>query len=380
MINNSIDLSFVIPCLNEEETLPLVLKTINDTIENSFTGIQTEIIVSDNGSTDNSVKIAEEYGAKVFHCDERGYGAALINGFMNARGKYLIYADADNTYDFSEAPKLYNEIIKGFELVVGSRLDGKIEHKAMPFLHRYLGTPILNFFINSFFANKSNKIADCNSGFRCIKKESFLKWGIKSPGMEFASEMLVKALKNDAIISHVPISLNKDSGNRIPHLKTWRDGMRHLLYIFSEGPNFFYKSGLIFTIISLVVLIIGALFGPIKIALFSIFGIHTMLLMLLMGVFGITLFGIGLGLSVKLNEKIYLYQKIINLSEDKLFWYSLIISVLSLSFFIGLFIYWGLNNFSNIDLSKETLLIISLGIFGIQFVSIVISGHLIKRV
>jgi len=165
--------SFVIPCLNEQDALADVLAKINKVRETNFRELQTEVIVSDNGSTDNSIKIAKEHGAKVVHCAQRGCGAALLLAIKNAACETVVFADADNTYDFLETPRLVNELEKGFDLVIGSRIEGDIHSGAMPFLHRYLGTPILNFLINLLYAKEGNKITDCNSGFRCFKRSNF---------------------------------------------------------------------------------------------------------------------------------------------------------------------------------------------------------------
>jgi len=234
-------ISFVIPCLNEEKTLPYVLEKVVRVCNKELKDCRTEIILSDNGSEDKSIEIAKAYGVRIGNCRTRGYGAALKYGILLAENDVIVFADADDTYDFSETPILIKEIEKGYDLVIGSRLKGNIHSGAMPFLHHYLGTPILNFIINNIFGHDENKISDCNSGFRCFRKEAFNRWNIQSDGMEFASEMLVKSLKNNAKISEAPISLYPDHPGRKPHLKTWRDGMRHLLRILVEAPFFLIR-------------------------------------------------------------------------------------------------------------------------------------------
>lgn len=372
-------LTFVVPCLNEEKTLPLVLEKIQRVRNEELKNFDTELIVSDNGSTDNSILIAQSMGAKVVHCKQRGYGAALDFGIRNAQSEYIIFADADDTYDFLEAPNLFLEALKGFDLVIGNRLNSNLKKNAMPFLHRYIGTPVLNFIINLLYASKRNRIKDCNSGFRCFRKDSYLNWNIKGTGMEFASEMLVKALNHNAKISHIPVTLHPDHADRTPHLKTWRDGMRHLLQIFVESPAFFYKFGVILLLPSLIGIIIGWLYGPLNIFGFSVFGIHTMLILLFAGVIGISIFGIGLGLSVNKENSPQLYNYLLNLSEDRLFWSSVLILLVSFSFIISLFILWGKQGFSNIDFSKDTVFFVAVGTFGIEIVTTIIFSHLIKR-
>ncbi len=372
-------LTFVVPCLNEEKTLPMVLEKIQRVRNEELKNFDTEVIVSDNGSTDNSINIAQSMGAKVVHCRQRGYGAALDFGIRNAKNEYIIFADADNTYDFLESPKLFFEALKGYDLVIGNRLNSNLKKKSMPILHRYLGTPTLNFIINMLYADRNNRIKDCNSGFRCFRKDSYLSWNISGTGMEFASEMLVKALNSNARISHVAITLYPDHIERTPHLKTWRDGMRHLLQIFVESPQFFHKLGITLFLPSFLGIIAGWLFGPVNILGFSIFGIHTMLILLFAGVIGISIFGIGLGLSVTKGNSPKLYSFLLNLDEDKLFWSSALILLISFSFIISLFILWGRQGFSNIDFSKDTVFFVALGTFGIELVTTIIFSHLIKR-
>jgi hypothetical protein len=198
--------------------------------------------------------------------------------------------------------------------------------------------------------------------------------------MEFASEMLVKALNNEAKISHIDITLHPDKEGRIPHLRTWRDGMRHLLQILVEAPKLFYQLGIFVFSFSFLGIILGWLFGPIQIGIFNILGIHTMLVLLFLGVIGLSIFTIGLGLSTKKKNLPRLYEYLINLSEDKLFWFSLFTLIISIGFILILFILWARNGFANIDFSKDTIFFVSLGTFGIQLVSSIIFSHLIKRV
>ena len=379
MSNSKESVSFVVPCLNEHQTLPDVLTKIKKVCLAEFEARRTEVIVCDNGSTDNSVKIAQEYGAKVVHCAEKGYGAALLSGIENATGEVVVFADADNTYDFLETPLLVRELEKGFDLVVGSRLEGNIHPGAMPFLHRHLGTPILNFFVNLLYARGANKITDCNSGFRCFKRDSFLSWGVKSKGMEFASEMLIKALKSNARISHVPVSLYPDTGKRTPHLERWRDGMRHILQIFLDSPKFFFVTGFAVFCISWLVLVTGLCFGPVSIGFVSIFGLHSMMFGLLGSFFGIIIWAVGLFLAVKIETDIKIYRYLINLSEDRLFWYSIVLALASVGMFAAIVVYWSLKGFHFIAIEKETLVIVTFASNGMLLVFNVVTAHLLKR-
>lgn len=373
-------LAFVIPCLNEEKTLPFVLNKIQKIRKDELKDYYTEVIVSDNGSTDKSVFVAESLGARVVHCKVKGYGAALDFGIRNTDCEYLIFADADDTYDFLEAPKLFFKAIKGYDLIIGNRLNENLQKKAMPFLHRFVGTPILNSVINFLYANKDNKIKDCNSGFRCFRKDAYLNWNISGTGMEFASEMLVKALINNSKISHVPVTLHPDHAERTPHLKTWRDGMRNLLQILVESPKLFHDVGMFLFIPSIIGILIGWIFGPIQVYKFSVFGIHTMLILLFAGVIGISIFGIGLGLSVAKNNLPKLFRLLVNLSEDKLFWFSFFVFLISITFILSFFFLWADHGFSNIDFTKDTVFFIAIGTFGIEIISTIIFSHLIKRI
>ncbi len=225
-------LSVVIPCLNEAQTLAAAIKLAKKLLtEFDDDG---EIVVADNGSSDGSQQIATDNGARVVNVPKRGYGYALIYGIHAAKGDIIVMGDADATYNFAEAKPLVDAVAGGCDLAMGSRLRGKIERGAMPFLHRYLGTPVLTWMIRLFFRIK---ITDCNCGMRAFSKAAFEKMNLVCGGMEFASEMLVKAAINDLNVEEYPISLAKDTRNRKPHLNTWRDGWRHMRFILLFAPH-----------------------------------------------------------------------------------------------------------------------------------------------
>jgi glycosyltransferase involved in cell wall biosynthesis len=372
-------ISFVVPCRNEQETLGCVLTKINKLCEDEFRDRQTEVVVCDNGSTDRSVEICKEHGTKVVHWERKGYGSALLRGIQEATGEVVVFADADNTYDFLETPRLVEKLEEGFDLVLGSRMQGEIHKGAMPFLHRYLGTPVLNFLLNLLYAESENRIVDCNSGFRCFLRASFLSWNVKSEGMEFASEMLVKALKSNARISHVPVSLYPDCAERTPHLKRWQDGMRHLLQIFMDSPKFFFVVGSNLFLISSLVILLGLFFGPVQIGFASILGLHSMLFGLFGGVFGIVIWSIGLFLAVKMKSDVRTYQYLIELPEDKLFWYSVVLISVSFALFLVILIHWSLRGFHDIYVEKQTLALVAFAVDGTLLVSNVVTAHLLKR-
>lgn len=223
------DLSVVIPCLNEEETIEICIKKCLSSFE--ILDIIGEVIIADNGSTDESNEISRSLGAKVHTCLKKGYGITLRSGFEQAKGKYVLMGDGDNSYDFNQLDKFYNEIQEGYDMVIGTRLKGEIHKGAMPLLHRYLGTPVLTFLINIFW--KLN-ISDSQCGMRIFKKESLDKIKWECDGMEFATELLIRSATAKWEIKEIPIEFFKDSRSRKPHLKPWRDGFKHLKLIFKS--------------------------------------------------------------------------------------------------------------------------------------------------
>lgn len=220
-------LTILIPCLNEEKTLEKVILNARKYIEKNGLTNNAEILVSDNGSIDNSVKIAKNNNARVCISEQRGYGNALINGIKNAKGDYIIMGDADLSYDFENIDDFIKWLDKGYDMVVGNRFKGGIEKDAMPFLHK-LGVPFLSFVGNILF---NTPINDFHCGLRSFKKKSITKLNLDCPGMEFASEMICKASQHQLKMKEVPTKLYKDQRNRKPHLRTFRDGFRHLFYM-----------------------------------------------------------------------------------------------------------------------------------------------------
>lgn len=226
--------SFVIPCLNEAESLGLVLKKIAS-LRTAF--ISLEVILVDNGSSDGSIEHAREFGVRVLHCEARGYGSALRKGIANASNEIVVFADADNTYDWAESIPLVQTLVdERLDLVVGNRLRGSLEPEAMPFLNRWLGTPLLSFLITLLFGlSRATIVGDCNGGMRAFRRAPFDGWGTRSTGMEFASEMIVRALLTGARYRELPITYRRPLPGRKSHIRRWRDGLRHLreiLYLF----------------------------------------------------------------------------------------------------------------------------------------------------
>jgi len=262
-----IEVSVVIPCLNEEKTLPACIETARGAMVEA--GIAGEIVVADNGSTDKSVKVAGAHGARVVHAARKGYGNAIICGMRASRGKFLVMADADGSYDFNDIPKFISPLRKGADFVIGSRIKGTIYPGAMPFLNRYLGTPVLTFLINLFFRPG---ISDVNCGMRALSKKAFNSMNLRAGGMEFASEMVIKVSLLGLKIEEVPTSLFPDDRDRPPHLRPLRDGWRHLRFLLLFTPTWlFLIPGTISFLAGWLLLAAMLLFDPKTFGIFTMF-------------------------------------------------------------------------------------------------------------
>lgn len=225
------EFTFILPCLNEEKTIKYCIDEIQQYINKN--NLKAEILVSDNNSSDNSVKIAKENGARVVICKERGYGKALINGTNNAYGKYCIMGDSDGSYNFSNLDEFINGVRNGYDLVVGNRFKGGIEKGAMTLLHK-IGVKFLSDFANLFFHTPIN---DYHCGLRAYKTESIKNLNLQQKGMEYASEMIIISKINNLKLLEVSTNLRKDLRNRKSHLRTIRDGLRHLALICDLAIN-----------------------------------------------------------------------------------------------------------------------------------------------
>jgi len=235
----SVDVTILLPCLNEIQALPHCLTNAHAAlrrIEAEF-GFSGEILVSDNGSTDGSQALALSLGARVEPVPVRGYGAALIAGCHAARGRFILMGDADGSYDFNDGVAMIGKLAEGSALCMGSRFDGGITPGAMPWKNRHIGNPLLTGMLNLFFRSGIN---DAHCGLRAIRKESFQRLRLSGTGMEFASEMVIKAALLKLPISQVPAKLLPDLRDRAPHLRPWRDGWRHLRYLLMLAPNWLF--------------------------------------------------------------------------------------------------------------------------------------------
>jgi glycosyltransferase involved in cell wall biosynthesis len=249
--------TLLMPCLNEAETLAFcVRQAVAALRDNNIAG---EVVVADNGSTDGSQQIATDEGARVVPVPVRGYGAALLAGIEAARGKYILMADADASYDFGQLPRFLTKLEAGNDLVMGNRFSGEIKPGAMPPLHRYLGNPVLSYIGRLFFNIPAR---DFHCGIRAFRRDAILGLNLRTTGMEFASEMVVKSSLAGLRLAEVPATLAPDGRSRPPHLRTWRDGWRHLRFLLLYSPRwlFFYPG--IFTFFAGVLLSIWLLPGP----------------------------------------------------------------------------------------------------------------------
>jgi Glycosyl transferase family 2 len=266
-----IELSVVLPCLNEAETLATCIKKARGSME--ALGVEGEIVVADNGSTDGSQSIAEALGARVVPVPERGYGAALRTGIAAAEGRFVIMADADDSYALDDLGPFVEALRGGADLVMGNRFAGGIEPGAMPALHRYLGNPVLSWVGRLFFRVPIN---DFHCGMRGFRRDRIMGLGLTTVGMEFASEMVVRSAINGLNITEVPTTLKPDGRSRAPHLRTWRDGWRHLRFLLAFSPRWLFLYPAVFLVVVGAAVFTRLAVGPVTIGSVT-FDIQTMI-------------------------------------------------------------------------------------------------------
>lgn len=294
--NNEIELSIVLPCLNEELTVgTCVAKAFGFLISNHING---EVVVADNSSTDKSVEIAEKHGAVIAHIQEKGYGSALRGGFEAARGKYIIMADADDSYDLENLMPFVEKLREGYDLVMGNRFKGGIKKGAMSWHHRYIGNPILSFLGKLFFKTPAN---DFHCGLRGFTKEVIEKMNLQTTGMELASEIVIKSSILGMKVCEVPTTLSPDGRDRPPHLRSFRDGWRHLRFLLIYSPTwlFLFPGLVLLTIGGIVSLLL--FFGPVNIG-FRYIDFHTFIVTGTLMFFGINM------ISFAAITRVYAYQ------------------------------------------------------------------------
>jgi glycosyltransferase involved in cell wall biosynthesis len=244
----TLELSILMPCLNEAETLEICIQKAQNYLKEA--GVSGEVIIADNGSTDGSQDIVNQMGARLINVPEKGYGSALRGGIAAAYGQYIIMGDADDSYDFTNLNPFLEKLRNGYDLVMGNRFKGGIKPGAMPPLHKYLGNPVLTWIGKLFF--KSN-CSDFHCGLRGFRKDAIERLDLHTTGMEFASEMVVKASLYNLKITEVPTTLSPDGRSRPPHLRSWRDGWRHLRFLLLYSPRWlFLYPGLLLMIVGLI--------------------------------------------------------------------------------------------------------------------------------
>jgi len=266
----TIEVSVVMPCLNEAETLEICIVKAQRAMREA--NIAGEVVVADNGSTDGSVAIAERLGARVVNVRAKGYGNALMGGIAVALGKYVVMGDADDSYDFGHIPRFVEQLRKGSDLVMGNRFRGGIQKDAMPPLHRYFGNPALTRLGRLFFRSP---VGDFYCGMRGFRKDAYERMGLRTTGMEFATEMVVKSTLLEMRIAEVPTTLSPDGRSRPPHLRTWRDGWRTLRFFLLYSPRW------LFLYPGMALMLVGSLLGlwllPAQRTVGSVtFDVHTM--------------------------------------------------------------------------------------------------------
>lgn len=283
----SVKISVVMPCLNEAETLAVCIRKAARALQSL--PVPGEIIVADNGSTDDSVAIAQACGARVVVETKKGYGHAYHAGIMAAEGEYIVIADSDDSYDFGDVGRFVEPLLQGYDLVMGSRFKGRIEKGAMPWLHRYIGNPLLSGLLNAMYRTG---ISDAHCGMRAFTKSAYHKMNLRTGGMEFASEMVIRAAQTRLKMYEIPIVLHKDGRNRPPHLRSFRDGWRHLRFMLMYSPTHLYIwPGTILFVLGLVSLF-ALLPGPIR--LFNrLVDVHVMVLGSLFTILGYQIITLG---------------------------------------------------------------------------------------
>jgi len=346
----TIELSIVLPCLNEAETLEVCLRKARKSLDDL--GVVGELVVADNGSTDGSQEIARNCGARVVDVPRRGYGAALTAGIAAAEGTYVLMADADDSYALDDIGGFLKSLRAGNELVMGNRFQGGIEKGAMPFLHRWLGNPVLSKIGKLFFRIP---VGDFHCGMRAFRRDKILELGLRTSGMEFASEMVVRASLAHVKMAEVPTTLRPDGRSRAPHLKTWRDGWRHLRFLLAFSPRWllFYPS-MAMNLVGLLGLVWLA-FGPHVIGEVG-FGVQTMLAFATMFIIGLQ----GVGLAVMARSYAAqlgllpapsgrLMQRLVVTSFERGLVTGLLVVLAGVACFVLAVVNWGATGFGALD-------------------------------
>lgn len=378
--------SIVMPCLNETQSLRHCVANAREAlaqIEQRY-GLAGEIVIADNGSTDGSQALATVLGARVVNVSRKGYGAALIGGFNEAYGRFLIMGDCDGSYDFTDAVPMIGRLLDGADLCMGSRFKGGIARGAMPWKNRYIGNPVLTGVLNLFFRAG---IDDAHCGLRAIRREAYEALGLDSAGMEFASEMVIKASLKQMRTDQVAATLSPDLRDRAPHLRPWRDGWRHLRYLFMLSPTWAFGvpalalmgTGL-FVLIIATLHVFGVLIGE------SYFGTSWSIaatFMLTAGHFSAImalathLYGVKSGFRA-LRPTLRKLQQVLTLETALLCGGACML--LSIAVLAGVGVWWGIHDFTALPTPLPLLIGIGMGVIGLQtalggLLMAVVTGH-----
>ncbi len=283
-----VEVSVVIPCLNEANSLAYCVDKARKALQEA--GLSGEVVVADNGSTDGSIEIAEEHGARVIRVTQRGYGAALRAGIAGARGPFIIMGDADDSYDFSDVPRFVEKLREGNDIVLGNRFRGGIKPGAMPPLHRYFGNPGLTAVLNTLF---HAHIGDGYCGMRGFTRRLYDRLDLRSSGMEFALEMVIKSAQIGARMAEIPIVLWPDKRGRAPHLRSFRDGWRSLRFMLLYAPNWLFLLPGSALVLAGLALVFWLLPGPRQISSHVVLDIHTMIFGVIFTLLGVQILSIG---------------------------------------------------------------------------------------
>lgn len=358
--------SVVMPCLDEEKTIaPCVIKALEGIRR---TGLPGEVIVSDNGSTDRSVEIATELGARVIHQPARGYGNAYRAGFEAAKGKYIVMGDSDNTYDFTEIGQLIDKLREGNEYVLGSRFQGTILPGAMPWLHRYVGNPVLTGLLNFLFGLRSS---DAHSGLRAFTREAYNRMRLQTTGMEFASEMVINAARAKLKVAEVPITYYPREGES--KLRSFRDGWRHLRFMMLYSPDhLFLIPGAILLVLGLAGML-WLLGGPQIVSGHSV-DYHFMFVASLFTIVGFQVLLTGFYAKAYAfthrfapdDRMIQLFYRYFSLEEWLIA--GLVVFLVGLGIDAGIFFTWVQHHFRDLFAVREALLALTLMVIGLQLI------------
>lgn len=366
----------VLPCLNENGTLAGCIAEIRAALS-GWDPAHWEIIVSDNGSTDGSLETASRLNAKIVNVVEKGYGHAVRAGILAAASPHVIFVDADGTYPLGLLPELHWRMVQtDAALGIAYRIGADIEAGAMPWLHRRIGTPFFTMLINRLHRVR---LSDCGSGLRCVNREWFLQNPHRAGGMEFASENIIRAGKSGGEVVQIPGGLRRSPVTRRPHLSTWSDGMRHLMFILSESPGLFEKTGLAGCAGASAIQALAVCHGPLRAGVFDILGLHSQLLALMAAVLSVQIYFMGVLLQGRAGEASASFtRRMLSLREDHLF-FAIIGSCIS-GIIVGLAItaLWTEHHFAGLSAERSLLGAVhvilltgsfSLGFFGIHMTS-----------